>query len=100
MKTWEGKGGERGGLSSVPEEITTSQRKQVTVFFLFFFLNYVHLTYLHYVHILHIYNMYIFTYIQYLLISGSGGAPVGQPPQVPGGGALSQPMQHPSNRTG
>ena len=44
--------------------------------------------------------MYIFTYIQYLLISGSGGAPVGQPPQVPGGRALRQPMQHPSNRTG
>ena len=39
--------------------------------------------------------MYIFTYIQYLLISGFGGAPVGQPPQVPGEKALSQPRQHP-----
>ena len=46
----------------------------------------------------HIYNMYIFTYIQYLLTPGSGGAPVGQPLQVPGGKALSQPRQHPSNK--
>ena len=44
--------------------------------------------------------MYIFTYIQYLLTFGPGGAPVGQPLQVPGGKALSQPRQHPSNRIG
>ena len=35
--------------------------------------------------------MYIFTYIQHLLTSGPGGAPAGQPLQVPGGKALSQP---------
>ena len=43
--------------------------------------------------------MYISTYTQHLLISGPGGAPVGQPLQVPGGIALSQPRQHPSNKT-
>ena len=42
--------------------------------------------------------MYIFTYIQHLLTSGPGGAPVGQPLQVPGGIALSQPRQHPSDK--
>ena len=55
--------------------------------------------YLHYVHIWHIYNMYIFTYIQHLLTSGPGGAPAGQPLQVAGGKARSQPRQHPSNKT-
>ena len=30
-------------------------------------------------YIQHIYNMYISTYIQYLLTSEPGGAPVGQP---------------------
>ena len=43
--------------------------------------------------------MYIFTYIHHLLTSGSGGAPAGQPLQVPGGKALSQPRQHPSNKS-
>ena len=47
-----------------------------------------------------VYNMYIFTYIQYLLTHEPGGAPAGQPLQVPGGKALSQPRQHPSNRIG
>ena len=51
-------------------------------------------------YISNIYNMYIFTYIQYLLTSEPGGAPAGQPLQVPGGKALSQPRQHPSNRIG
>ena len=37
--------------------------------------------------------MYIFTYIQHPLTSGPGGAPAGQPLQVPGGKALSQPRQ-------
>ena len=44
--------------------------------------------------------MYIFTYIQYPLNSGPGGAPAGQPLQVPGGKAPSQPRQHLSNRIG
>ena len=48
-------------------------------------------TYLQYVH--------IYIYIQHLLTSGPGGAPVGQPLQVLGGKALSQPRQHPSNKT-
>ena len=82
-------------------EQQTYKGKQVTVifFFFFFFENIctfniftlcTYLTYLQYVH--------IYIYIQYLLTSGSGGAPVGQPLQVPGGKALSQPRQHPSNR--
>ena len=56
-------------------------------------------TYLTYLQYVHIYSMYIFTYIQHLLISGPGGAPVGQPLQVPGGIAPSQPRQHPSDKT-
>ena len=48
------------------------------------------LTYLQYVHI------YISTY---LLTFGLGGAPVVQPRLVPNGKALSQPKQHPSNKT-
>ena len=43
--------------------------------------------------------MYIFTYIQHPLTSGPCGAPVGQPLQVPGGKAQSQPRQDPSNKT-
>ena len=51
-----------------------------------------------FLYIEHIYIMYIFhifticTYLHIYIV------PVGQPPQVPGGRALSQPMQHPSNR--
>ena len=61
----------------------------------FFFLFYIICTYLTYLQYVHIY-MYI--YIQHLLTSGPGGVPVGQPLQVPGGRALSQPRQHPSNK--
>ena len=51
--------------------------------------------------------MYILTYLQYVhiyiiythLISGPGGAPVGQPQQAPDGKVLSQPRQHPSIKT-
>ena len=52
----------------------------------------------HFLQYVHIYSMHIFTYIQHLLTSGPGGAPVGQPLQVPDGIALSQPRQHPSNK--
>ena len=60
-------------------------------------------------YIQHIYTMYIsniFTICTYLHIykhplnSGPGGAPAGQPLQVPGGKAPSQSGQHPSNRIG
>ena len=59
-------------------------------------------------YIQHIYIMYIsniftictYLHIQYLLTSGPGGAPVGQPLQVPGGKALSLPRQHPSKKLG
>ena len=45
--------------------------------------------------------MYIFTYTyKNLLASGSGGVPLGQPPQALDGKAQSQPKQHPSNKTG
>ena len=67
---------EREGLSSVPEE-------SHSFFFFFFFFFFTICTYLH--------NP---------LTSGPGGAPAGQPLQVPGGKALSQPRQHPSNRIG
>ena len=51
------------------------------------------LTYLQYVHI---YMTFIYTH---LLISGPGGAPVGQPQQALDRKALSQPRQHPSSKT-
>ena len=92
----------REGLSSVPEEITTSQGKQVRDFFFFFFFKYM---YIQHIYIMYIFNTILFTICTYLhiykhlLTSGPGGAPVGQPLQVPGGIALSQPRQHPSNTT-
>ena len=74
---------EREGLSSVPEEINFPREASHSFFLFFFFV-----------------NMYIFTYIQHPLTSGPGGAPAGQPLQVPGGKAPSQPRQHPSIRIG
>ena len=44
--------------------------------------------------------MYIFTYIQNLLSSGSGGVPVERPPQALDGKAQTQPKQHPSIKLG
>ena len=81
---------EREGLSSVPEEINFPREASHSFFLFFFFVFF----------LFFFYNMYIFTYIQHPLISGPGGAPAGQPLQVPGGKAPSQPRQHPSNRIG
>ena len=83
---------ERWGPSSVPEETNFPREASHSFFFCFFF----KYMYIQHIYIMYISNIYtICTYIQDLLTSGSGGAPVGQPLQVPGGKALSQPRQHP-----
>ena len=93
---WGGRERERAEFS--PRRNNNFPREASHSFFFSFFF-YIYNMYNEHIYIMYILNIFtVFTHIQHPLTSGPGGAPVGQPLQVPGGIALSQPRQHPSNK--